>query len=120
MPTFLFLLSIKFRVALAIRSLIFSNRSNLKKDFRVVLQLSHPSNCIDAACFANSKGENVMIPLDISLFLNTLLFKSAATPGMAKVIMKIFDTEGKIYYVPQFFSEELLFLAFAHFITTRN
>ena len=32
--------------------------------------------------------------MDLSVFLNTLLFKSAATPGLAKVLLEIFDFEG--------------------------
>ena len=32
--------------------------------------------------------------MDLSLFLNTLLFRSASQPGLARVLMMIFDFEG--------------------------
>merc|ERR1719502_1464162 len=81
------------RTALAVRNAVLS--TTLVDDLRVVMQLSEPSTFVDAACFLNDKGQEVMHPLDISVFLNTLLFKSAAQPGLARVLLKILDFEGK-------------------------
>ena len=55
---------------------------------------SAPSPYVDAANFVNSDSRKVIIPMDMSLFLNNLLFKSASQPGLARVLMKIFDMEG--------------------------
>ena len=85
------------RVALAVRNTVLSHLSNTggtNPDLRIVLQMSKPSDFIEAACFTNSDGNEVMLPMDISVFLNTLMFKSAAQPGLAKVLLKIFDFEG--------------------------
>ena len=81
------------RVALAVRDTLLSHRKDSSSDVRVVLQMSKPSEFIDAACFVNKEGHEVMLAMDLSIFLNSLLFKSAAQPGLAKVLLQIFDFE---------------------------
>ena len=82
------------RVALAIRNTILQHHDNTDKtDVRVVLQLNKPSDFIEAACFEHN-GHEVMLPMDLSVFLNTLMFKSAAQPGLARVLLQLFDFEG--------------------------
>ena len=81
------------KVALSVRNAVLSH-SPLVQDLRIVLQMSHPSEYIDAVGFRGEKGNEVLIPLDLSRFLNSLLFKSAVTPGLANVLMELFDFEG--------------------------
>ena len=104
------------RTALALRHVLFTNPFNaannflVNPDLRIVLQLTNPSVYVDAACFKGAplRNENgqialfkgrpvsleVIHPLDITVFLNSLMFNCAAQPGLAKVIMNIFDFEG--------------------------
>ena len=82
------------RVALAARNTIFSHNGDANSDLRIVLQMSNPSDYVDAVCFTNELGHEVMLPMDLSIFLNTLMFKSAAQPGLAKVLLQIFDFDG--------------------------
>ena len=85
------------RVALAVRNTVLTHLGpfgGTNPDLRIVLQMSKPSDFIEAACFSNSTGNEVMIPMDISVFLNTLMFKSASQPGLAKVLLQLFDFEG--------------------------
>ena len=104
------------RTALALRHVLFTNPFDISRDhlvnpdLRIVLQLTSPSVYVDAACFKGTpfKDENgrevlikgnpvrleVIHPLDITVFLNSLMFNCAAQPGLAKVIMDIFDFEG--------------------------
>ena len=84
------------RVALALRNTLFANpyKGDLNRDLRIVLQMSKPSPYVDAVCFKNHSGHEVFLPMDLSVFLNTLLFRSASQPGLAQVLMMIFDFEG--------------------------
>ena len=84
------------RVALALRNTLFANpyKGKMNSDLRVVLQMSKPSPYVDAVCFRGDAGQEVFLPMDLSLFLNTLLFRSASQPGLARVLMMIFDFEG--------------------------
>ena len=76
------------RVALALRNTVLSNTNpksgTINPDLRVVLQMSEPSNFVDAVCFTGAKGNEVILPMDLNVFLNTLLFKSASQPGLAR------------------------------------
>ena len=85
------------RVALAVRNTLFAypfHKGDMNPDLRIVLQMSKPSPYVDAVCFKNNSGHEVFLPMDLSLFLNTLLFRSASQPGLARVLMMIFDFEG--------------------------
>ena len=50
---------------------------------------------IDAACFSSPvTNSKLVFPMDLSLFLNRILFLSVAEPGISEVIMKVIDLEG--------------------------
>lgn len=53
-----------------------------------------PSEYIDAAIWKGEHGNDILIPMDLSRFLNSLLFKSAITPGLSQVLYEIFNFEG--------------------------
>jgi len=88
------------RTALAIRHVLFANPYNIERnivlnpDLRIVLQMTAPSVFVDAACFKGPLGNDVIIPCDITVFLNSLMFNCAAQPGLAKVILTVLDFEG--------------------------
>ena len=84
------------RAALALRNTCIAyGGEKLRPDLRIVLQMSNPSQYVDAVVFQNDKNQDVIIPLDLSVFLNTLLFKSASKPGLARILLDIFDFHGK-------------------------
>ena len=85
------------RCALALRHVIFGNsyqNLGLHPDLRIVLQMTSPSSYVNAVCFQNDWNNDVILPLDLSLFLNSLMFFCATQPGLASVLMEIIDFEG--------------------------
>lgn len=86
------------RVCLALRHVLFTNSYSDKADFhpdlRIVLQMTSPSHYVDSTNFQNADGTNVIIPMDLSKFLNSLMFLCAAQPGLSKVLLGILDFEG--------------------------
>lgn len=92
------------RVALALRHALFTNdfeQATLltpavhnNPDLRIILQLSSPSAYIDALSFKNDDGYDVVLPIDLSPFLNSIMFSCSAQPGLAKVILSLLDIEG--------------------------
>ena len=84
------------RTGMALRSVVLSYSPNgkLNENLRIVLQMSSPCPFVQASGFTGPHGNPVMIPLDLSLFLNGLLFKSASHPGLARILLTIFDMEG--------------------------
>ena len=86
------------RTCLALRNVLFTNKyseaHDINPDLRIVLQMLHPSEYVDAALFKHPNGQNVVIPMDLSVFLNSLMFKCAAQPGLSEVILSILNFEG--------------------------
>ena len=56
----------------------YSEAHDINPDLRIVMQMLHPSEYVDAALFKHPNGQNVVIPMDLSVFLNSLMFKCAA------------------------------------------
>ena len=88
------------RSCLALRHVLFTNPydsggEGVHPDLRVVLQMTKPSEYVDAACFKHADDmRDVIIPMDLSLFLNSLMFTCAAQPGLSKIILSMLDFEG--------------------------
>ena len=87
------------RCTLAIRHVIFSPpkfsaSEEINPDLRVLLQMTSPCSYVDAACFKGANKNDVIMPMDLSVFLNSLMFSCASQPGLAKVILSILDFEG--------------------------
>ena len=86
------------RTTLALRHVLFTNpyskRLTVIPGLRIVLQLQGPSEYVDATCFKHPNGDDVIIPMDLSAFLNSLMFKCAAQPGLSSILMSILDFEG--------------------------
>ena len=86
------------RTCLALRNVLFTNKyseaHDINPDLRIVMQMLHPSEYVDAALFKHPNGQNVVIPMDLSVFLNSLMFKCAAQPGLSEVILSILNFEG--------------------------
>ena len=88
------------RTTLALRQVLFTNPYDEARGvtvfpgLRIILQMLHPSEYVDAACFVHPDGKDVVIPMDLSLFLNALMFKCAAQPGLSSILMSILDFEG--------------------------
>ena len=60
---------------------------------RATVQLSAPSPFVESAAFLTPAGEPVVQTLDLSLYLNSLMFSCAATPGLSKVLLELLDFE---------------------------
>ena len=86
------------RCALALRHVLFTNphspELDVHPDLRIVLQMTSPSEYVDAVCFKHPNGNDVIIPMDLSVFLNSLMFSCAAQPGLATILLSILDFEG--------------------------
>ena len=84
------------RVALALRNtfIAYTDDKTLDYNLRIVMQMSNPSQYVDATIFRHRDGRDVIIPMDLSRFLNSLLFKSAMRPGLASVLLEIFNFHG--------------------------
>ncbi len=87
------------RCMLALRSLILTSVtkqhiSMMNPDLRIVMQLMQPLPSLESAIFVNKRGGKCCYPVDLRIFLNSLLFKCAATPGLGKVILSILNFEG--------------------------
>jgi hypothetical protein len=63
-------------------------------ELRVILQMTQPSDYVDATCVEHPDGRDIIIPMDLSRFLNSLMFKCAAQPGLSKIILSLLDFEG--------------------------
>ena len=86
------------RAVLALRHVFFTNpwdrTREVNPDLRVVLQMSNKSEYVDAAMFQHNNGNPVIIPMDLTLFMNSLMFKCAAQPGLSSILLNIIDFEG--------------------------
>ena len=71
-----------------------SYNGKINEDLRIVLQMSSRSTFVDAVCFTGPKKNEIILPVDLSVFVNTVLFKSASQPGLARVLLILFDFEG--------------------------
>ena len=98
------------RCSLSLRHVLFTNpyssTVDIHPDLRIVLQMTSPSAYVDAVCFKHPNGNDVIIPMDLSVFLNSLMFSCAAQPGLSQIIMSIldfedsqFDADGQKIYV---------------------
>merc|ERR1719502_2399287 len=86
------------RCLLALRHVLFPSTASaaglLPPDFRAVVQLSAPSPYVEAACFQDGAGREVVRPMDLSTFLNSLMFSCAAQPGLSRVLLELLNYDG--------------------------
>jgi len=66
----------------------------MNKQLRIVVQLSAPCPFIEAAKFKDKNGKNVVFPVDLSMFLNSLMFTCTSQHGLAQTLLDIFNFEG--------------------------
>ena len=90
------------RTTFAVRNVVLtSNAEGPHPDLRIVLQMSEPCPFVEASSFAGQRGRRVLFPMDLSHFLNGLLFKSAIQPGLARLLMSIFDFQAMSGLLPK-------------------
>ena len=86
------------RCVMALRHVLFTNpfskTSLLHPEARIVLQMTNPCLYVDAACFKDSRENDVIMPMDLSVFLNSLMFSCATQPGLAKVLLELLNFDG--------------------------
>eukprot|EP00605_Chrysophyceae_sp_TOSAG23-4_P001407 GSChrysophyteH1.ASY1.ANO1.1533.1 assembled CDS len=88
------------RCTLALRHIVFVHKFSRKRDIsinpdlRIVLHMTSPSKFVDAASFKAKSDRDIIYPMDISIFLNSLMFTCASQPGLANVLVRILDFEG--------------------------
>jgi len=68
-------------------------------DKRIVVQLQVASRFVEAACFPSPSGRKVFQSLDMTRFLNALLFLCASKKGLSQVFMAVLDFEGSAFRV---------------------
>ena len=87
------------RTVLALRHVLFSIPYSASRaihpDLRIVLQMTSTSEYVDAACFTHPNGIDVVVPMDLTKFLNSLMFICAAQPGLSRILLAMLDFEGK-------------------------
>ena len=86
------------RVLLALRYVILStpydSENVIHPALRIVVQMSTPSVYINTASFPSPTGIEVVHPLDLTLFANTLMFGCVAHRGMARTFLALLNLEG--------------------------
>mmetsp|Transcript_16355 Transcript_16355/g.19346 ORF Transcript_16355/g.19346 Transcript_16355/m.19346 type:complete len:1124 (+) Transcript_16355:43-3414(+) len=88
--------SATIRTVLALRNVMYSNGDpveTFESDCRIIVQLQRPCQSLSAASFLAPSGMEVMYPLDLHDFINTLLFKCVSKPGLSRVITSLLDFE---------------------------
>jgi len=68
-------------------------------DKRIVVQLQVASQFVEAACFPSPSGRKVFQSLDMTRFLNALLFLCASKQGLSQIFMAVLDFEGSAFRV---------------------
>ena len=89
--------SATIRCLLSLRNLLYSHGDPVETftdDLRVVVQLEGPCSFIDAASFIGPDGQGCVYPQDLTIYLNTMMFRCAAQPGLSRVLMSIMDFHG--------------------------
>eukprot|EP00930_Biecheleria_cincta_P072169 TRINITY_DN5960_c0_g1_i1.p1 TRINITY_DN5960_c0_g1~~TRINITY_DN5960_c0_g1_i1.p1 ORF type:complete len:921 (-),score=177.43 TRINITY_DN5960_c0_g1_i1:454-3216(-) len=86
------------RTLLALRRVLFADQkilegSTFSEDFRIVVQLARPVDHMNSAYFNAPCGRRVIYPVDLSQFLNSLMFSCATQPGLARVLMDLLNFE---------------------------
>jgi len=88
------------RTLLALRNVIFGevgprqNNVDAGSRLRVVVQLESSSETIEAAKFVGPDGSDAVQCLDMTSFVNTLMFNCASLPGLSSVLMDLMSFEG--------------------------
>lgn len=87
---------ITLRVLLALRVVLFSADPPPKFDeLRVVAQLTSPTKAVEVINLGEaSNGRPVLVPQDLSIFLNGLMFNCTVQPGLAYTLLHILGFEG--------------------------
>jgi hypothetical protein len=88
--------------------LVASSESQLRSfdvhDKRIVVQLQVTSRFVEAACFPSPSGRKVFQALDMTHFLNALMFLCASKRGLSQVVMAVLNLEAsalRVRPVPQ-------------------
>ena len=81
------------RTLLALRSVMCAQKEIVEtfdeRDVRIVTQLMEHSPFIEAACFRSGRGRRLVGPLELSLFVNNLMFSCAAKSLLSHLYMKV-------------------------------
>jgi len=81
------------RTILALRHVLFTS-ANDSPTRNIVIQLARPCKHMASATFCDDGGRRLIRPMDLSLFMNSLIFACAAQEGLAHVLMMLLDAEG--------------------------
>ena len=77
----------------ALRHVLFTS-ANDSPTRNIVIQLARPCKHMASATFCDDGGRRLIRPMDLSLFMNSLIFACAAQEGLAHVLMMLLDAEG--------------------------
>lgn len=81
------------RTLLALRHVLFTSAHD-SPIRNVVVQLARPCHHMASATFCDDGGRRLIRCMDLSLFMNSLIFSCAAQEGLAHVLMSLLDAEG--------------------------
>lgn len=90
--------SASIRTLLALRRVLYADErilqgGSFEDDFRIVVQLSTPVAHMSSTYFTAPCGRRVIYPVDLTQFLNSLMFSCSTQPGLARVLMEVLNFE---------------------------
>lgn len=92
---------ISLKVLLSLKSVILSQGASIRPDFwkhfRCVLHLENHSPTITAALFQSPKGRQVVNPIDVRHYVNSLMFTAAVNPQLPDLMVSLLDFDGHAF-----------------------
>jgi hypothetical protein len=89
------------RCMLALRYVLFnypySEAYPMHPEIRIILQMSRPSIFINSASFLSPTGRDVVYPMDLSVFSNTLMFGCVGFPGLGRIFLSLLALDGTCF-----------------------
>lgn len=83
------------RTLLGLRSILCSSAEKMRemdeRDLRIVVEMQKEADFVDSACFKSVLGRRVCERMDLTVYINSLMFLCASKPHMSRVVMTIMD-----------------------------
>ena len=85
------------RTMLALRSVLCASQEDMDRfddnDIRIVVELQKASPFVSAACFRSTGKKKLIETMDLTVFVNTLMFLCAAKPNLSQVVTSVMNFE---------------------------
>jgi hypothetical protein len=85
------------RTMLALRSCLCASKEEMERfdtsDIRIVVQLQQASRFVEAASFRSTRNKKIIETMDLTVFVNTLMFLCASKPNLSQVVTSVMNFE---------------------------